>query len=240
MANVAPQLALMIGLGVGIDYALFIVTRFRESYLSTGSVHRSVLEAMDTSGRASRARRDDGGHRSAGDVRHRRELHVRAGDRLGPRGALDHGRLADAAPGGALARRASRRPHARPARGGRTGAGPHPHRMSMAAHAIGSRSRWRRWSVVVQSKPWPLAIVSLAVMIGLALPALGLRLATSDAGNDPAAHQHAARLRPAGPRVRRRIQRAAGARGHAPRPGRPVGRPDDPRCGRGHDPASRR
>jgi putative drug exporter of the RND superfamily len=27
---VAPDLALMIGLGVGIDYALFIITRFRE------------------------------------------------------------------------------------------------------------------------------------------------------------------------------------------------------------------
>ena len=32
MSNVAPELALMIGLGVGVDYALFIVTRFRESY----------------------------------------------------------------------------------------------------------------------------------------------------------------------------------------------------------------
>src|SRR6202012_908887 len=28
--NVAPELALMIGLGVGVDYALFIVTRFKE------------------------------------------------------------------------------------------------------------------------------------------------------------------------------------------------------------------
>ena len=42
----------MIGLGVGIDYALFIVTRFRESYVALGDVERSVLEAMDTSGRA--------------------------------------------------------------------------------------------------------------------------------------------------------------------------------------------
>src|SRR6202035_3807535 len=32
MSNVAPELAVMIGLGVGIDYGLFIVTRFRESY----------------------------------------------------------------------------------------------------------------------------------------------------------------------------------------------------------------
>ncbi len=52
MSNVAPDLALMIGLGVGIDYALFIVTRFRESYLRLGDVEASITEAMDTSGRA--------------------------------------------------------------------------------------------------------------------------------------------------------------------------------------------
>ena len=52
MSNVAPELALMIGLGVGIDYALFIVTRFRESYAALGDVRAAVIEAMDTSGRA--------------------------------------------------------------------------------------------------------------------------------------------------------------------------------------------
>ena len=36
MPNVSTDLALMIGLGVGIDYALFIVTRFREEYLALG------------------------------------------------------------------------------------------------------------------------------------------------------------------------------------------------------------
>jgi RND superfamily putative drug exporter len=39
--------------------------------------------------------------------------------------------------------------------------------------------------LIVQSRPWPLAIVSLAVMVGFLLPVLGLRLDTSDAGNDP-------------------------------------------------------
>ena len=52
MSNISPELALMIGLGVGIDYSLFIVTRFRESYIAFGDVERSVVEAMDTSGRA--------------------------------------------------------------------------------------------------------------------------------------------------------------------------------------------
>ena len=52
MPNVSPELALMIGLGVGIDHSLFIVTRFRENYLEFGDVERSVVQAMDTSGRA--------------------------------------------------------------------------------------------------------------------------------------------------------------------------------------------
>ena len=43
----------MIGLGVGVDYALFIVTRFRENYgQNGGDVQRAVEAAMNTSGRA--------------------------------------------------------------------------------------------------------------------------------------------------------------------------------------------
>ena len=33
----------MIGLGVGIDYALFIVTRFRENYLASGDLEQSIV-----------------------------------------------------------------------------------------------------------------------------------------------------------------------------------------------------
>ena len=42
----------MIGLGVGIDYALFIVTRYREGLRLGLNVEDSVAESMDTSGRA--------------------------------------------------------------------------------------------------------------------------------------------------------------------------------------------
>ena len=48
----ATELAAMIGLGVGIDYALFIVTRFRENYQRGDSVDTAVTGAMDTAGRA--------------------------------------------------------------------------------------------------------------------------------------------------------------------------------------------
>jgi len=47
-----PQLASMIGIGVGIDYALFIVTRYR-SYLHSGlAPEAATLAAIKTSGKA--------------------------------------------------------------------------------------------------------------------------------------------------------------------------------------------
>jgi RND superfamily putative drug exporter len=45
-------LGLMIGLGVGIDYALFIVTRYRENLHHGHSVPEAVSIALDTAGRA--------------------------------------------------------------------------------------------------------------------------------------------------------------------------------------------
>lgn len=47
-----PQMAAMIGLGVGIDYALFIVTRFREHYHAGMELEAAVIRAVDSSGRA--------------------------------------------------------------------------------------------------------------------------------------------------------------------------------------------
>src|SRR5205807_2476977 len=53
MVDFSSQLALMIGLGVGIDYALFIVTRYRENYRANGGdVNAAIEGAMNTSGRA--------------------------------------------------------------------------------------------------------------------------------------------------------------------------------------------
>ncbi|MGO9249066.1 MAG: MMPL family transporter [Solirubrobacteraceae bacterium] len=54
--NFSSELAAMIGLGVGIDYALFILTRFREAYRTPGptfgDAREAVVQAMDTAGRA--------------------------------------------------------------------------------------------------------------------------------------------------------------------------------------------
>jgi RND superfamily putative drug exporter len=51
-AQFAPILAALVGLGVGIDYALFIVTRFRQGIHAGNSVEDAVKTAVKTSGRA--------------------------------------------------------------------------------------------------------------------------------------------------------------------------------------------
>jgi RND superfamily putative drug exporter len=48
----SPQFVAMIGIGVGIDYSLLIVTRFREGLHSGKNVEESVVLAVTTSGRA--------------------------------------------------------------------------------------------------------------------------------------------------------------------------------------------
>jgi len=53
MPDFAPTIAIMIGLGVGIDYALFIVTRYREEARANGGDRPAAMFiAMDTAGRA--------------------------------------------------------------------------------------------------------------------------------------------------------------------------------------------
>ena len=52
MPDFTTSLVAMIGIGVGIDYALFIVTRYREGLLAGLDVENAVVEALTTSGRA--------------------------------------------------------------------------------------------------------------------------------------------------------------------------------------------
>ena len=50
--TIAPTLATMIGLGVGIDYALFLVTRHRANRKQGMEMHESIALAVATSGSA--------------------------------------------------------------------------------------------------------------------------------------------------------------------------------------------
>ena len=52
LPSVAPELGALIGLGVGIDYALFIVNRQRKALRQGADLHSAIATAMNTSGRA--------------------------------------------------------------------------------------------------------------------------------------------------------------------------------------------
>ena len=175
MPDFATELAVMIGLGVGIDYSLFIVTRFRENYRAGAEPDAAVLAAMDTAGRAI----------------------VFAGCTviiaLLGMFALGISFLYGVAVAasltvlltllaaltvlpallsrfGARIGRQSRRARKRP-----PDAGP----------AAAPTGFWVRWSAWIQRHPWPAAVAGLAIMLVLVAPVLTMRLGSSDAGNDP-------------------------------------------------------
>ena len=52
IATFAPTLSVLLGLGVGIDYALFIVSRYRQGLLEGRSPEDATAQAINTSGRA--------------------------------------------------------------------------------------------------------------------------------------------------------------------------------------------
>jgi putative drug exporter of the RND superfamily len=182
--NVSTDLALMIGLGVGVDYALFIVTRFRENYLENGDVEQSVVEAMDTSGRAILL---------AGTTVTIALLGMFAtgvsflyGLAIASVCAVLMTMVASLTVlpamlskyGHRVVRPRTRRLGGRRAASAAAGS-------TDAVLKAASRSRWREWSRTVQRRPWPLALAATAVMVALLLPVFALRLESSDAGNDP-------------------------------------------------------
>ncbi len=52
VATIAPTLAAMIGLGVGIDYALFVINRYKQALDAGREPRDAALESVRTSGRA--------------------------------------------------------------------------------------------------------------------------------------------------------------------------------------------
>ncbi len=173
MSNVSPELALMIGLGVGVDYALFIVTRFRENHARLGDVQQAVVEAMDTAGRAILL---------AGTTVVIALLGMFAtgvsfmyGLAIAAVIAVLFTMLASLTVLPALLSRFGSR-LVRPGRAVRRRA---------AAGRPPRDSLWRRWSLMVQARRWPLALGALVVMLAFLAPVTQLRLESSDAGNDP-------------------------------------------------------
>jgi putative drug exporter of the RND superfamily len=195
-----PDMMAMIGLGVGIDYALFIVTRYRQELHDGLSPRDAVTTAMSTAGRAVLFAGCTVVIALLGlfvvDLSFMDGLAVSTilAVLLVLIGALTlvPALLGFAGPAidrwhipGLLARSA----------GGRGGGG------SGSADGLGgdgsgggrgrdgsgsgSEGFWYRWSRTVQRRPWLCGSAALAVLLVLAVPLLSMRLAFSDAGNDP-------------------------------------------------------
>ncbi len=170
----ATQLAAMIGLGVGIDYALFLITRFRQNFRSGMDLQTSISEAMDTAGRAVLF---------AGITviiallgQFLIGVSFLYGLAVASALAVLMTMLAALTVLPAVLSRWGERV-ARPSRRARKSA--------ETAAALEARSFWSRWATWIQRHPWPGTIAGLAIMLTLAAPALALRLGNSDAGNNP-------------------------------------------------------
>jgi len=202
----ASQLAALIGLGVGVDYALIVVTRYRAEY---GRIKREA-EALETPEQALASQQEDPAERKARVRALRSEAILRAQDSAGRTvffaactviiallGLLLlglsflHGPAIASALAvlltmlGALT--------VLPALLSRSNDWidrlrlPLPGREKRVANAAaGESATWARWSAFVQRNPWPSVVAALLVLLALAAPALGMRLGTADAGLDPA------------------------------------------------------
>jgi RND superfamily putative drug exporter len=158
-----PQLAAMIGIGVGIDYALLILNRFRLERGAGRDARQATLIAIDTSGRAVLF---------AGIV----VVIAMLGMML-----LGISFLYGPAIGAALAVLATMIASLTlmPAiLGSRIGRRIKPSGTGDADRETGFASRW---SAFVARRPWPVAVLALAILLALAAPALHMRLSTSDA-----------------------------------------------------------
>ncbi|MFJ6073028.1 MMPL family transporter [Streptomyces sp. NPDC093065] len=173
VADFAPMLGTLIGLGVGIDYALFIVTRHRRGLKRGLSVAEAAADAVATTGRAVVF---------AGAtvcIALLGMLILRLSFLNGVAVAASLTVLLTVAASVTLLpallsyigpRALSRRERRRLAEHG-----PEPEVATGFA---------ARWSAFVERRPKLLGALALVVITVLALPTLGLRLGTSDQGND--------------------------------------------------------
>jgi len=171
MPNATTQLAAMIGLGVGIDYALLIVTRYRQGLHDGLDPRRSVELAIDTAGRSVL-------FAGATVVISLGGLFLMGVDFI-------RGLGTGAAVAVLVVMVAS--VTLVPALLGFTGRNIDKlHIPGLHRGEGGTRqSVWFRWSRVVQHRPWTAALTGLAVLVLLAVPFLSLRVGFSDTGSNP-------------------------------------------------------
>jgi RND superfamily putative drug exporter len=172
LQSFTTTLATMIGIGVGIDYALFVVTRYRQGLHSGLDPEEAVVTAIDTSGRAVLF---------AGLT-----VIIALLGMLVLRLSFVSGLGIGAAAVVALTVLAAIT--LLPAALGFVGTNIDKWRLPWV-HNDGDGTRrtvWHRWAGFVQRHAWLVTILGLAIVLVLAIPMLSLRLGFDDAGNDPA------------------------------------------------------
>jgi putative drug exporter of the RND superfamily len=163
----------LIGIGVGIDYALLVLTRFRAGMKEGKDRHDAVLEAVTTAGRSVIIAGLTVVIAVLGLML--TGLSYMYGVAISTSLAVLTVMLASVTLLPALL----------------SYLGPRVDKLRIpllgrTLRAEGnSESPAASWSHAVQRRPWPAAIAALVVLLGLAAPALGMRLGFPDAGNDP-------------------------------------------------------
>jgi putative drug exporter of the RND superfamily len=170
--SVAPVLASMIGLGVGIDYALFIVTRHRENLRRGMTVEEAVGRAIATSGSAvlfagATVVIAISGLAIAG-IPAVTVMGLMAGMAVAVMVALALTLLP------ALLGFAGHRIDAIRLPGMRAGAG-----------VPGRETLWHRWGRQVAAHPWRYLVAGTLALLLLAAPVLSMRLGMTDNGANP-------------------------------------------------------
>jgi RND superfamily putative drug exporter len=163
-------LAAMIGLGVGIDYALFLVNRYRAALREGHAPEDAVVVAMTTSGRA---------------VLFAGCTVMIALFGLGAMG-LEYLWATAVTTSATVLMMLLATLTLLPALLGFTGTSIDRGRVPFVrGDAAAGRGVWTRWSRVVQRRPLVTGSVALVVLVALAAPALGLRFGYPDAGTGP-------------------------------------------------------
>ncbi|MEU5633866.1 MMPL family transporter [Streptomyces rishiriensis] len=174
--DLAPLLSSLIGLGVGIDYALFIVTRHRKGVLRGLDPEESAVTALNTSGRAVLFAGGTVCIALAGMLV--TNLRFLDGVVIGTSLTVVLSVLAATTLLPALLGFLGVRVLSRKQRKRLAASGPEPEKASTPA---------ARWSTRVQRRPRTIAALAVVVMAVLALPVLSLRLGATDQGNNDGA-----------------------------------------------------
>ena len=170
--NWAPAVAGLLGIGVGIDYALLILTRFRTALAAGADRGAATVEAVDTAGRSVLV---------AGTTVVISILGLFLVGIPSLRGVAVSAGLAVLV---VMAASVTLLPALLAL------LGPNVNRLHIPGFGRALRTGSdgapaARWSRAVQRRPWTAAIAGTAILILLASPALGLRLGFPDAGNNP-------------------------------------------------------